>query len=443
MERWSVAFFSQVSWRWDKKFLVRLGSVIEHKRVEVEGTDDKSALPIIEKISFGGVLSLAEPKARKGYKGRLFWADAGDLIYSKIRVKQGSLALVPAGLGRIAVSAEYPVYRILESKAVPEYLALLLKSHTFLSLFEGLSHGGSSKTRIPPDEFERQIIPLPPLAEQRAIVERWRSAQAQIAAASVRVEKMKAAIDASFLAALGLNVPPQTTLPKCFAVWWEDTEKWGVQQILQFMLRSKKETKFPEVLLSELCKIGSGGTPSRRNINYFGGSIPWVKTTEVVNAEITKTEETLTDEGLENSSAKIYPNGSLIVAMYGQGATRGRAAKLGIDAATNQACAVLFDIKPQVETDFLWYFLMSQYDAMRALASGNNQPNLNAEMIANLQIAIPPLEIQRRLVERVTAARAEIARERAAAAALRQSIAAEVEALILGTQPIEQVQERL
>jgi restriction endonuclease S subunit len=281
-------------------------------------------------------------------------------------------------------------------------------------------------------------MPLPPLAEQRAIVERWRSAHAQIAAASGRVEKKKAAIDANFLAALGLNAPAQTTQPKCFAVWWEDTEKWGVQQILQFKLRSKKETKFPEVLLSELCKIGSGGTPSRRNINYFGGSIPWVKTTEVVNAEIIKTEETLTDEGLENSSAKIFPKGSLLVAMYGQGATRGRTAKLGIDAATNQACAVLFDIKPQVETDFLWYFLMSQYDAMRALASGNNQPNLNAEMIANLQIALPPLEVQRKLVERVTAARAEIAHERAATAALRQTIAAEVEALILGTQPVKQ-----
>ena len=245
MERWSVAFFGQVSWQWDKRYLVPLGLVLERKRNEVDSGTDKATLPIIEKISFGGVLSLTEPQSRSGYKGRLLWADVGDLVYSKIRVKQGSLALVPAELGRIAVSAEYPVYRILETKAVPEYLALLLKSRTFLSLFEGLSHGGSSKTRIPPDEFERQIVPLPPLAEQRAIVKRWRSAQAQLAAASVRVEKKKTAIDANFLAALGLNAPARATLPKCFAVLWKETEKWGVQQILQFKLRSKNETKFP------------------------------------------------------------------------------------------------------------------------------------------------------------------------------------------------------
>ena len=80
---------------------------------------------------------------------------------------------------------------------------------------------------------------------------------------------------------------------------------------------------------------------------------------------------------------------------------------------------------------------MSQYDAMRALASGNNQPNLNAEMIANVHISLPPLKVQRKLVERVATARAEMARERAAAAQLRQTIAAEVESLILGAKPLK------
>lgn len=364
----------------------------------------------------------------------------GALIYNRLFAWKESFAVVGPEHAGLCVSSEFPQFLPDTARVLPEFLYLFCTRPKTIEMVNAASAGSAavSRNRFKEDEFLKLEMPLPPMAEQRAIVERWRSAQAQIAAASVRVEKKKAAIDANFLAALGLNALAQTTLPKYFAVWWEDTRKWGVQQILQFKLRSKKETKFPEVLLSELCKIGSGGTPSRRNINYFGGSIPWVKTTEVVNEEITKTEETLTDEGLQNSSAKIYPKGSLLVAMYGQGATRGRTAKLGIDAATNQACAVLFDIDPQIETDFLWYFLMSQYDAMRTLASGNNQPNLNAEMIANLQISLPPLKIQRKLVERVTVARAEIARERAAAAELRQTIAAEVESLILGTKSLKQ-----
>ena len=435
LQRWDYGFFRRVRWHWPKEQMAVLGSVLVRKQLEVDSKTDKAALPIIGKISFGGIISISEVEDRIGYKGRLFWANTGDLIYSKIRVKQGSLAVVPADIPSLAVSAEYPVYSIRSTVAEPTYLALVLKTKNFLSIFEGISHGGSTKTRIPPEEFERQEIPLPPMAEQRAIIARWREAQEEIVAARERVEKQKAAMETRFFVDLGLKPPEAMQHKGAFAVWWKDIEKWGVQQIHHFTLRPKQQAKYKEVLLSELCKIGSGGTPFRRNNTYFGGSIPWVKTTEVKNEEITSTEETLTEEGLKNSSAKIYPKGSLIIAMYGQGATRGRTAKLGIDAATNQACAVLSNISKDIETNFLWYFLMSQYEAMRALASGNNQPNLNADMIANLKIPVPPLPVQREIMERVASGRAEIIREREAAERLAEDISCEVEAMMLGTKP--------
>jgi restriction endonuclease S subunit len=93
----------------------------------------------------------------------------------------------------------------------------------------------------------------------------------------------------------------------------------------------------------------------------------------------------------------------------------------------------LSNIKPEIETDFLWYFLISQYDAMRALASGNNQPNLNAQMIANLRIPLPPLAVQKEIIRRMAAGRAEIASEHQVAERLAKTITSEVEAMILGT----------
>ena len=88
--------------------------------------------------------------------------------------------------------------------------------------------------------------------------------------------------------------------------------------------------------------------------------------------------------------------------MYGQGDTRGRTAKLGVDATTNQACAVLFNIKNNVVlTDYLWFYLQMQYDDIRALASGNNQPNLNIEKIKNYEVVVPPLSVQETIVYRV------------------------------------------
>ncbi len=362
----------------------------------------------------------------------------GALIYNRLFAWKVSFAVVPPELADCYVSNEFPQFIPDTARILPEYLYLFCTREATIRAVGAASTGSAavSRNRFKEDHFLGFEIPLPPLAEQQAIVARWYKAQDEIAAARERIERNKAAIEAQFLADIGLRSLQKMPTRKAFAVWWKDVERWGVQMIgMNALGRSK--SSFPELHLFDLCSIGSGGTPSRHRPNYFGGAIPWVKTTEVRNDVITITEETLTEEGLKNSSAKIYPKGSLIVAMYGQGATRGRTAKLGINAATNQACAVLFNFNPRIETDFLWYFLMTQYDNMRALASGNNQPNLNAEMIANLQIPVPPLAMQQQILERVAVGRAEITREREAAENLSKSIQAEIEALILGTQSLK------
>jgi len=184
--------------------------------------------------------------------------------------------------------------------------------------------------------------------------------------------------------------------------------------------------------------MGSCGTPSRNIPAYYvEGEIPWVKTTEVKNDVITSTEEKITSSALKNSSAKLYPSGSLIVAMYGQGVTRGRTAKLAIEAATNQACCVLYEFAPNVEPDFLWFYLMGVYENLRNLASGNNQPNLNAEMIANYEVPMPPLEFQKDLVKEVQLRRASIKATRDAVTIQINEIKAEIEAMILGTKKVD------
>ena len=90
--RWDVAFFCQVKWRWPEATIRPLGEVVVRRRIEVDPKSERTTLPIISKISFGGEVTVTTPDERKGYKGRLFWAEAGNLVYSKIRVKQGSLS---------------------------------------------------------------------------------------------------------------------------------------------------------------------------------------------------------------------------------------------------------------------------------------------------------------------------------------------------------------
>jgi type I restriction enzyme S subunit len=136
--------------------------------------------------------------------------------------------------------------------------------------------------------------------------------------------------------------------------------------------------------------VVSGGTPSRANTAFWsGGTIPWVKTTEVDYCVITETEEHITPLGLESSAAKMLPAGTLLMAMYGQGVTRGKVAILGIEAACNQACAAIMPKDGTVLPRYLYHFLTWRYEAIRSHAHGGQQQNLNLEIVRELALTFP------------------------------------------------------
>ena len=141
--------------------------------------------------------------------------------------------------------------------------------------------------------------------------------------------------------------------------------------------------------IGKIATLKSGGTPSRTNETFWkDGSIPWVKTGEVDYCVINDTEEKITLAGLEGSSAKIFPAGTLLMAMYGQGITRGKVGILGVDAATNQACVAFFP-NDEVRTGFLYQLFAFKYDYIRSLGHGANQKNLSADILKTVQIAFP------------------------------------------------------
>jgi hypothetical protein len=172
---WSVSYFRTIKWNWPAKYIQPLSTAI----IRVQEVSNDPTVPIIEKISFGGLLSVLDNEDNTGYKGRLFLAKAGQMIYSKIRVKQGSLCIIPEDYSIIAVSSEYPVYQIRLEVVTPIFLELLLRSRALKFYLDGLSHGGSTKTRIHPEQFEQLDVPIPPPSVQQAIVDYWVEAQRQ------------------------------------------------------------------------------------------------------------------------------------------------------------------------------------------------------------------------------------------------------------------------
>lgn len=155
--------------------------------------------------------------------------------------------------------------------------------------------------------------------------------------------------------------------------------------------------------LANIFSVETGSTPLRSNDLYYkDGNIPWIKTGEVQNCEIYRAEEYITEKALKETNVKLFPVNTLLIAMYGEGKTRGQVGRMKINATTNQACAALVNSNiDYVLNEYVFYYCLSKYNELRRLAVGGNQPNLNLEKIKMWEIDIPPLEEQTEIVRRV------------------------------------------
>lgn len=154
--------------------------------------------------------------------------------------------------------------------------------------------------------------------------------------------------------------------------------------------------EWKEVRLGDVCtRVCSGGTPKSTNLSYYGGEIPWLNTKEIDFNRIYSTEKTITDSGLNNSSAKwIVPN-TVTVAMYG--ATAGKSCIVKVPMTTNQACCNLAINDKVADYEFVYYTLKNDYTTLASLANGGAQQNLNAQIIKDYVLQMPSLADQRRI----------------------------------------------
>ena len=176
------------------------------------------------------------------------------------------------------------------------------------------------------------------------------------------------------------------------------------------------------VELGELCTTSSGGTPTSGKAAYYeGGTIPWLRSGEVAQGNVFRSELFITEEGLKNSSAKIFPVNTVLVAMYG--ATAGEVGILRFEAATNQAvCGITPD--ERLSPDFLYLFLKTDKPALIRLAGGGAQPNISQKIVREFQIPLPPLATQQAIVAEIEAEQALVAANRELITRFEQKIQA-------------------
>ena len=305
----------------------------------------------------------------------------GDLLITKDGTI-GKLALI-SGLDRPACLNSGIFLIRPTSDYVTEYMYWVLQSEAF-KVFCDLSSLGSTIQHLYQNVFEDFAFPVPSLQEQLSIAAFLDHETAKIDALIAEQEKLIALLAEkrqatnSHAVTKGLN--PSAPMKDSGVAWLSEVPAhWGVSA------------------LSYLASIDTGSTPDRGEPRYWNGSIPWLKTGEINWAPIREAEEFITDAGHENSATKIARPGTLLMAMYGQGITRGRVALLEIEATYNQACAAI-QFGHRITPEFGRYFFMAAYHHVRDAGNETSQMNLSAGLIAKIRLPVPPADEQKAVV---------------------------------------------
>jgi type I restriction enzyme, S subunit len=352
--------------------------------VDVVNVDPDWTYPIVGVLNRGRGLLYREPVTGRStaYK-QLNRIGPGALVYSRLKAFEGAITVTPDELPESFASQEFPAFAF-ASDADPDFFRILTTTQGMWDALQGVSKGmGGRRERVKPADFLDIVMNIPPLPVQERIVGIIGAVDGQINALDNEANALDG-VYRGFLLSLG--------------------RRYG-------------EVKISEVVSGAF----AGGTPSRGQPEFYGGDIPWLKSGEVENDSIVTASEFITEAGLQGSSAKMVPAGATVVAMYGQGDTKGRAGFVEAPVSTNQAVLALVPNESVVLPRFLLHAVRSKTGDLRHRAVGSSQPNLSKSLVLSQTIPMPDsLADQERALVAIDSVRATQAATRAGAARLRE-----------------------
>nr|WP_106780843.1 restriction endonuclease subunit S [Lysinibacillus timonensis] len=410
-------------------------------------------------VRLGEISQLINGDRGKNYPSKQYWIDEGIpfinagalgekyLIKDKLNyISEERFQLLRAGfinkndliyclrgsLGKVAINKDIEKGAIASSVVIIRpssfiniyFLLYVLKSSIGDLMIERVENG-TAQPNISANNVKNYLIPLPPISIQNAIVEKLDEIDNKI---NKYAEMYNSAQQLQFEFPINLEKSILQYAMQGKLVEQNPNDEIAQKLIERILLEKeqllkdkviKSEKNLPQIKeeeipfdipsswewirLGELATITSGSTPLKSNTEYYlDGSIPWITSGETRNSVITVADNYITEKALKECSLTLYPKGTLIMAMYGQGKTRGQVSELGIEATTNQACAAIeLYLQDPILKEYVKTCLMSVYNSIREQAAGGAQPNLNLSKIKNILVPLPPLMEQKRIVEMV------------------------------------------
>lgn len=349
---------------WEQKQIQDCLTQVE-RSISIENNQEYELVTV--RRAFGGVDSRGRFNGESILVKKYFLLQENDFIISKRQIAHGACGIVPHTLSGAVVSNEYNVFTM-KSDTNITFFNMLMQHPYYKRLFFLMSDGvHTEKLLFKTNDWMKRAILIPPLPEQQKIAEIL-STQDKL------IELKQKLIDSK-----------------------KQQKKWLMQALLTGKRRLKGFSgEWKKVKLRDVCRTFSGGTPSRSHSEYYNGDINWIKSGELNQNYIYDTEETITQIGLNNSTAKIVEPNTLLIAMYG--ATAGVIAITKIRAAINQAILALIP-NTQVDMIYLKSNIENQIQVAISKLTQGGQPNFNATIIGSFDIDLPPISEQITIAE--------------------------------------------
>ncbi len=381
---------------WEWTTLGEISNYGINTSVKVEEIDDNNwvlELEDIEKDSAKLIQKLSKNKREiKGTRHKFY---KGNVLYSKLRTYLNKVLIASEDGYCTTEIMPFDTYGILSN----EYICHVLRSSYFLDYTLQCGYG-VKMPRLSTTDACNGVIPLPPLHEQYRIVKeikRWFTLISMIEKEkdNLRETIKQAKAKVLDLAIYGKLVPQNPNDKPAVELLKRINPK------AEIISDNEHYQKLPVgwclTILGSIGTWQSGATPSRLRKDYYGGNIPWLKTGDLNDGIITNIPEFITEKALEETSVKLNPTDSILIAMYG--ATIGKIGILSFPATTNQACCACLDYK--IDKMYIFYFLLSNRINFVSMGGGGAQPNISKEKIVNTTFPLPPLAEQKRIVSKI------------------------------------------
>lgn len=369
----------------------------------------------------------------------------GAVIYNRLFAWKASFAVVPGDLSDCHVSNEFPQFFPDPSKLLPEYLYLWTVTEQTIRAVNAASTGSAavSRNRFREEFFLEFGMPLPPLPVQRAIVSEWEQAQAEIADIHLRIAGLEDKIETDFLTALGLPKPKRAMLPKVFAAWWKDLERWSVMfNQLASVSVDFTTGKYPLALLGDVAAVSYGiqKCPANRPAQH---ARPYLRVANVQRGELDLHEvKKINVHDAEMPTYRLEPGDLLFVEGNGSRNELGRCAIWHGEISDCVHQNHILKVRPdqaRVLTDYAmtWFNTEAGKDHFfRSVKTSSGLGTINSSELRAAPIPLPPPSVQRVLVANVTAQRQRIAALKAEAERKAVQAKVDVESRIRGEKQI-------